>query len=68
MLQKLVVFKIILLEKMSVVRQRFNKAVILQYLAYNFKENRIYIRSFLLLGRSFFSVKLQVRIFFLQFH
>ena len=53
---------------MSVVRQRFNKVVILQYLLYNFKENRIYDRSFLLLGRSFFSVKLQVRIFFLQFH
>ena len=47
---------------MSVVYQRFNKAVILQYLVYNFKKNRIYVRSFLLLGKSFFSVKLQVRI------
>ena len=53
---------------MSVVYQRFNKAVILQYLVYNFKKNSIYVRSFLLLGRSFFSVKLQVWIVFLQFH
>ena len=68
MLQKLVVFKIILSEKMSVVYQRFNKAVILQYLVYNFKKNRIYVRSFLLLVGNFFSVKLQVWILFLQFH
>ena len=67
MLQKLVVFKIILSEKMSVVYQRFNKAVILQYLVYNFKKNRIYVRSFLLLVGNFFSVKLQVWILFLQF-
>ena len=55
MLQKLVVFKIILLEKMSVVYQRFNKAVILKYLVINFKKKRIYVRSFPLLGTSFFS-------------
>ena len=58
MLQKQVVFKLILLEKMPVVYQRFNKAVILQYLVYNFKKNRIYFRSFFLLNRSLFSVKL----------
>ena len=30
---------------MSLVYQRFNKVVILQYLVYNFKTNRIYVRS-----------------------
>ena len=29
---------------MSLVYQRFNEAVILQYLVYNFKTNRIYVR------------------------
>ena len=53
---------------MSVVDQRFNKAAIMQYLVYNFKKNRIYVRSPPLLGRSFFSVMLQVWILFLQFH